>query len=199
MAAVVSVTDVREVLRPGLLEAVTAAVAGPPRAALAGALEALGATLRPLHQADEDALAGQVARAAPLAALVVDAGALFDRPAPAGPALGAPEELTRLRAAADGAWAFTRAVANAAWIGPGQPGRAVFVAPRPGAGPHAGAARDALENLARTLSIEWSRFGIRTVAVTPGERTADAEVATVVAYLLSPAGDYFSGCRLDLS
>jgi NAD(P)-dependent dehydrogenase (short-subunit alcohol dehydrogenase family) len=69
----------------------------------------------------------------------------------------------------------------------------VLVAP-----PEGEAARAALENLARTLSIEWARFGIRTVCVAPRASTPDATVADVVAYLLSPAGDYFSGCRLDL-
>ncbi len=69
----------------------------------------------------------------------------------------------------------------------------VLVAP-----PEGEAARAALENLARTLSIEWARFGIRTVCVAPGPSTPDAALADVVAYLLSPAGDYFSGCRLDV-
>jgi citronellol/citronellal dehydrogenase len=75
----------------------------------------------------------------------------------------------------------------------------VLLAPRPGDGTHAHAARAALENLSRTLSIEWSRYGIRTTTITPGPRTSDDEVAGIVAYLASPAGDYFSGARLDLS
>jgi NAD(P)-dependent dehydrogenase (short-subunit alcohol dehydrogenase family) len=48
------------------------------------------------------------------------------------------------------------------------PGRLLFLAPAPDAGPHAPAARAALENLARTLSVEWARFGITAVAITPG-------------------------------
>jgi hypothetical protein len=53
--------------------------------------------------------------------------------------------------------------------------------------------------MARTLSIEWSRYGIRTTAVTPGAGTTAADLAGIVAYLVSTAGDYFSGARLDLA
>jgi citronellol/citronellal dehydrogenase len=77
-------------------------------------------------------------------------------------------------------------------------GKIVLLAPPPDAGPHAEAARDALENLARTLSIEWARHGIRITAITPGTATTAGEVASLVAYLASPAGDYFSGCRFSL-
>ena len=73
----------------------------------------------------------------------------------------------------------------------------VYLAPAAG-GEHARAACAALENLARTLSIEWSRHGITTVALAPGAGTSPAEVAGLVAYLASPAGAYFSGCLLDL-
>ena len=41
----------------------------------------------------------------------------------------------------------------------------ISLAPRPDAGPRAQAARAALENMARTLSIEWARYGVRTTAV----------------------------------
>ena len=44
-------------------------------------------------------------------------------------------------------------------------GLVVVIAPAPGAGEHAEAARAGLENLARTLSIEWARFATRAVAV----------------------------------
>ncbi len=77
-------------------------------------------------------------------------------------------------------------------------GRIVYLAPSPDAGEHAGAARAGLENLARTLSIEWARHGITTVTIAPGTATAAGEVAALVAYLASPAGAYFSGCLLDL-
>ena len=187
--------DVTSLLRPGLLGDRRVVLAGPGRDVLAGALTDLGADVRPLDAdlADEDAVAAAVAAlASDVDAVVIDAAARFA-------ATSGDDELAALRGATDGAWTATRAVANAAWIEPGTPGgKVVLVAPAPRAGPHAMAARAALENLARTLSIEWSRYGIRTTAITPGETTGAAEVAALVAYLVSPAGDYFSGCRLDL-
>ena len=188
--------DVTSLLRPGLLDGRRVVLAGPGHGALADALATLGADLRTLDAdlGDEDAVAAAVAgHAHDVHAVVIDAAGPF------AAATGAEDELAALRAATDGAWTATRAVANAAWIDPDAPGgKVVLVAPAPGAGPHAMAARAALENLARTLSIEWSRYGIRTTTITPGEATTPAEVAALVAYLVSPAGDYFSGCRLDL-
>jgi hypothetical protein len=73
----------------------------------------------------------------------------------------------------------------------------VLVAPPPGDA-HAEAARAGLETMARVLSIEWSARGIRPVAITPGRTTSPAEIAELVAFLASPAGAYFSGCRFDL-
>jgi hypothetical protein len=73
----------------------------------------------------------------------------------------------------------------------------VLLAPPPGDA-HAEAARAGLENMARTLSIEWARLGIRPVAIHPGAATPAAEVAELVAFLASPAGEYYSGCRFDL-
>ena len=55
-----------------------------------------------------------------------------------------------------------------------------------------------VENLARTLSIEWARYGIRTAALLPGDATDPGEVAELAAFLASRAGDYYSGCRFDL-
>jgi NAD(P)-dependent dehydrogenase (short-subunit alcohol dehydrogenase family) len=75
----------------------------------------------------------------------------------------------------------------------------LIVGPRPDAGPFAGALRAGLENLARTLSIEWSRYGWRIVTILPGRLTSDAALAEVVAFLASPAGDYYSGCALALT
>jgi citronellol/citronellal dehydrogenase len=191
----VTVTDVLHLLRPGLLEGRTVALAGPARPQVAAALEALGAATPALDAdlADEAATDAAAAGLAGADALVVDAAARF-----AGTDAGA-DELAPLRAAADGAWAATRAVANAVWIAPQRPGKLVVLAPPPGAGPHAEAARAALENLSRTLSIEWARFQIRTTTITPGAATTPETVAALTAYLVSPAGDYFSGARLDLS
>jgi NAD(P)-dependent dehydrogenase (short-subunit alcohol dehydrogenase family) len=76
-------------------------------------------------------------------------------------------------------------------------GLIVLIAPRPGS-PAAEAARAGLENLARTLSVEWARFEVRPVAILPGDATSSAEVAELVAYLASPAGAYYSGCAFTL-
>jgi NAD(P)-dependent dehydrogenase (short-subunit alcohol dehydrogenase family) len=174
---------VHEVLRDGLL-AGTTVIAAPPTGATA-ACARLGADVRPLDAdlLDEGAVEAAVG---PCQALVVDAAPLFGA--------GGPEAL---RAALDGAWCVVRSTANAAFI-PAGAGKVVLVAPRPAAGELAATLRAALENLARTTSIEWARHGITPTAVLPGPQTADAEIAEVVAYLASPAGDYFSGCVLDL-
>jgi NAD(P)-dependent dehydrogenase (short-subunit alcohol dehydrogenase family) len=114
-----------------------------------------------------------------------------------------------LRTCLDATWNVTRAVVNLAFLGaepsssdrPGSgsaPRLIVYLAPASDAGEHAGAARAGLENLARTLSIEWARHGITLVTIAPGEATAAGEVAALTAYLASPAGAYFSGCLLDL-
>lgn len=186
-------TAATQLFRNSLLQGRTVVLAGPPRAALKDGLAGLGAQTPVLtgDLLDEDAVRRAADRHRDADAIVVDAAALF--------AAGGEEELAPLRAAADGAWSAVRAVVNAAWVEPEQPGgRVVLVAPEPGAGPHANATRAALENLARTTSIEWARYGIRITAVTPGDRTTDAQVASLVAYLVSPAGEYFSGTRLDL-
>jgi NAD(P)-dependent dehydrogenase (short-subunit alcohol dehydrogenase family) len=108
-----------------------------------------------------------------------------------------------LGACLDASWNLTRAVANRAFLPRERGGRIVYLAPAPGAdrskiGQHADAARAGLENLARTLSIEWARHGITAVTIAPGTATAADEVAALTAYLASPAGAYFSGCLLDL-
>jgi NAD(P)-dependent dehydrogenase (short-subunit alcohol dehydrogenase family) len=112
--------------------------------------------------------------------LVVDAAALF------ASATG----VDAVRAALDGAWdAIHPHSATAKLI--------LLLAPRPGDA-HAEAARAGLENLARTLSIEWARNNIRPVAIHPGTATAAEEIAELAAFLSSAAGAYYSGCRFDL-
>jgi 3-hydroxyacyl-CoA dehydrogenase len=95
-----------------------------------------------------------------------------------------------VRAALDGAWAAIQPLEKRAML-------ILLLAPPPGDA-HAEAARAGLENLARTLSIEWARLGIRPVAIHPGTATPAGEVAELAAFLASPAGAYYSGCRFDL-
>ena len=73
----------------------------------------------------------------------------------------------------------------------------VLIAPPPG-DPHAQATRAGLENLSRTLSIEWARHQTRPVTILPGTHTTDDELAELVAFLASPAGAYYSGCAFTL-
>lgn len=96
----------------------------------------------------------------------------------------------------EGTWLATHAVATGAMI-PAGSGKVVSLAPAPGhETPQSAATRAAVENMTRTLSIEWARFGIRLVAITGrfGAAVRDPrEPAWLVAYLASPAGDYHSG------
>ena len=92
------------------------------------------------------------------------------------------------------AWDAIRADA----LPPDRTGRLiVLIAPPPGDA-HAAATRAGLENLSRTLSIEWARHGTRPVTILPGAHTTDDELAELVAFLASPAGAYYSGCAFTL-
>jgi hypothetical protein len=122
-----------------------------------------------------------------------------------------------LSACLEAAWSVTRAVAGRAFLPGGadaagadadradaddgedgaRGGRIVYLAPPADGREHADAACAGLENLARTLSIEWARHGVTTVAIASAADMAD-EVAALTAYLASPAGAYYSGCLLDL-
>ncbi len=102
-----------------------------------------------------------------------------------------------LRQTLERAWVAVRALATAALI-PAGAGKVVLIGPRPDAGPYAAAARAALENRARTLSLEWARYGVGTVAIAPGAHTRDDDLAELVCFLVSPAGEYFTGCVFEL-
>jgi NAD(P)-dependent dehydrogenase (short-subunit alcohol dehydrogenase family) len=176
----------------GLLDDVRVAIAGAGGAAAQARaeLEALGAAVDELPAAvlaDEDGAAAWARDRAPLHALLYDAEGDFG--AGGGDAL---------RAMLEQAWRAIRAIATGALIEAGAPGRLLMVAPRPDAGRHAPAARAGLENLARTLSVEWARYGITAVAIWPARHTTDAELAQLACFLVSPAGGYFSGCRWEL-
>jgi citronellol/citronellal dehydrogenase len=191
-------------LREGLLEGLRALVAtgagGQGDATVAGAVErrlaTLGASVATCELAPRSAAAeeqelealitGALASLGGADLLVLDGPALFEAAGQA-PLLGSMQSI----------WELARAVAGATML-EAQGGLLVLIAPAPGAGEHAEAARAGLENLARTLSIEWARFRTRAVTVAPGDATSPAELAELVAYLASPAGAYFSGCQLDL-
>jgi len=125
------------------------------------------------------------------------------------------------RLAVDAVWDLTRMVAERSMI-PNKDGVVVFIgfSPRRGMAEmaHAAAARAAIENLAGSLALEWSRHGIRTVCVALGniategldgygpERVAEwerevplgrlgtpEEAAALIAFLASPGGGYVTG------
>jgi hypothetical protein len=180
-------------LREGLLDGRAIAIAGggepePVR----GALERLGARVEivPADGAvgEDEERVGEWARSrGPLRAIVYDGRAVFG----SGGEQALSESLER-------AWISVREVANGALIPAEEPGKVVLLGPRPDAGPLAESARAGLENLARTLSVEWARFAVTAAMVAPGTATTDDELAELVCFLVSPAGEYFSGCRLEL-
>ncbi len=179
-------------LRPGLLQGVSLLLAGPPAplgSAVAEVFAELGARVSSClpDGEDEAAIDQVVAEVGDIDMLVVDGAGLF------GDGAG-----RALRVCVDSAWNVTRAVINRAFLPTQRSGRIVYLAPAPDAGAQAVAARAALENLARTLSVEWARHQINVVTIAPGRATSAAELAALVAYLASPAGTYFSGCLLAL-
>jgi hypothetical protein len=176
-------------LRSGLLAGRRVALAGTDLV-LRDRLRRLGAeteTIDADRRDDEERAAAWVTDQAPLDALVFDAREDFGSGGYDG-----------LRSALDQAWICARAVSTGALIGTANGGRLLFVAPPAEAGPLASGARSGLESLARTLSVEWARHTVTAVAVCPGASTSEDELAELAAFVLSPAGGYFSGCRFDL-
>jgi NAD(P)-dependent dehydrogenase (short-subunit alcohol dehydrogenase family) len=101
-----------------------------------------------------------------------------------------PTNADGVRAALDRTWDAIRA-----HMLPPEPGLIVLLSP-PRDGAHAEAARAGLENLARTLSIEWARHAIRPVTIHQG---ADPHAtAELVAFLASSAGAYYAGCAFTI-
>jgi NAD(P)-dependent dehydrogenase (short-subunit alcohol dehydrogenase family) len=164
------------ILRPGLLHGRSVAFTGEVPAEVGELISQLGARVVPCDHTDEQRTLEWVRSVAPIDALVCGSG-----------------ELPTL----DDTWVVIRAVADGALI-PSRAGAIVLLAPRRGAVAHGEAVGAALENLARTLSVEWARYGITTAAIAPGSNTGGEEIATLVAFLCSIAGAYFSGCRFAL-
>jgi NAD(P)-dependent dehydrogenase (short-subunit alcohol dehydrogenase family) len=192
--------DSAALLRAGLLDGLAVLIASaddergshPTFGAIVGdSCSALGARV---YELDARVADGDLAVPSGVDVLIVDAASLYD---------AASASRAGLRACLDGAWETSQAVANAAFIEPRRAGRIVYLAPRSVAGASsstglADAARAGLENLARTLSIEWARYQITTATIAPGASTTGEQVASLCAFLASPAGGYFSGCLLDL-
>lgn len=204
--------------RPEPLEATAAAIA-----AAGGRAEAVPADIR--DEAQVEALIGGVLeRHGRLDTLVNNAGGQYMSPAEAITPKGF-RTVTELNV--QGTWQMTHAAATRAFIPQGG-GKVISVTLTPHQGmpgmAHSGAARAAVENLMRTLSIEWARFNIRTCAIAAGHFDTEVlrtkypkavadnvarsvplgrlgrpeEVAWLVAYLASPAGDYFSGTVISI-
>ena len=155
--------------------------------------------------------------------LVNNAGGQFVAPAESVSPNGF-RAVTRLNL--DAPWYLTTRVAARSMI-PNGYGKVVTVTMTPLRGipymAHSSAARAAMESLTRTFAVEWAKHGIRLVAVAPGvvhteawERygldpaaVADAiparrlqapeDVAAVIAFFLSPGGDYVTGGRSSLT
>jgi citronellol/citronellal dehydrogenase len=169
-------------------------------------------------------IAGVVERHGRIDTLVNNAGGQFLSPAEAVTPKGF---RTVIELNVIGTWLMTHAAATKAFI-PQQQGKVLSVTLSPHNGMpgmvHSGAARAAVENMTRTLSIEWARFGIRLCALAAGQfgtetmrtkypkevveavpRTVplgrlgtEEEWAWQVAYLASPAGDFFSGAVITM-
>lgn len=212
--------EVSDLLRPGLLRGASIVVATAPGRteadgslgeAVDAACAALGARVSRCELGADTALGGEeaaieeavdhvLAAAGGVDLLAIDAASVFaqdDRG-------GLRDARRALFECLDASWNATHAFANRAFLPDECGGRIAYLAPAPDAGEHADAACAGLENLARTLSIEWARHGVTAVTIAPGgdpgasAATAASEVAALTAYLASPAGAYFSGCLLDL-
>jgi citronellol/citronellal dehydrogenase len=126
-----------------------------------------------------------------------------------------------------GTWLMTHAAATKAFIPQGG-GKVMSVTLSPHnempAMVHSGAARAAVENMMRTLAVEWARFGIKTCSLAAGQFATETfltkypaeilehvarsiplgrtgrpeEMAWLVAYLASPAGDFISGTTITI-
>jgi citronellol/citronellal dehydrogenase len=135
---------------------------------------------------------------------------------------------TVIRLNVEGTWLMTHAVATKAMMPENKGGKIVNVTLSPHHGlpgmAHSSAARAAVENLTKVLSIEWARFGITLTALAAGHfatetlRTkypkpvvegvaqtvplqrlgTEEEFAWLVAYVASPAGDYLSGSVITI-
>ena len=170
-----------------------------------------------------------IERRGPIDTVVNNAGGQFLAPAEAISPKGF---RTVIKLNVESAWLMSHAVATTCMIGQdgaaSRGGKIINVTLSPHNGMpgmvHSGAARAAVENMTRTLSIEWARFGIRINAIAAGQIATDTfmtkypesvrdnaaeqiplgrlgtveEMAWQIAYLASPAGDFTTGAVFTL-
>ena len=176
------------------------------------------------EEAVERLIDGLLERHGRLDVLVNNAGGQFLSPAEAISPKGF-RTVTELNV--QGTWLMTHAAATKAFIPQGG-GKVLSVTLSPHHGMpgmvHSGAARAAVENMMRTLAVEWARFGITTCALAAGQFATETlltkyprvvvenlersipigragraeELAWLVAYLASPAGDFVSGTTITI-
>ena len=212
LGARVAITGRRE---EALAETVTLAVAS-------GAEHPVLAVPCDVREPEEvDALLGAVlAELGRIDVLVNNAGGQFVSPAEAVSPKGF-RAVTRLNL--DATWYMTTQVAARSMI-PNRGGKIVSITMSPHRGTpgmaHSSAARAAVESLTRTLAAEWGQYGISIVAVAPGFVHTEAiakygvdtaamasivplrrmqsgdEVAAMIAFLASAAGDYVTGTTI---
>jgi citronellol/citronellal dehydrogenase len=190
---------------------------------LDGSFEGQAADIR-----DEDAVEalvdGTLERHGRLDLLVNNAGGQFLSPAEAITPKGF---RTVIELNVQGTWLMTHAAATKAFIPQGG-GKVVSVTLSPHHGMpgmvHSGAARAAVENMMRTLSVEWARHNVKLCAVAAGQFDTETlrtkypqqvvdnvhrtvplgrlgtpeEMAWLVAFIASPGGDFLSGCVITV-
>jgi citronellol/citronellal dehydrogenase len=135
---------------------------------------------------------------------------------------------TVIRLNVEGTWLMTHAVATKAMVPEARGGMIVNITLTPHNGmpgmAHSSAARAAVENLTKVLGIEWARFNVKLVAIAAGQFATDTlltkypkvvvdnleysipagrlgkpeEIAWMVAYLASDAGDFHTGSVISI-
>lgn len=183
-----------------------------------GAIETVVADVREADQVD--AALDRITAEEPLDILVNNAGGQFIAAAEQIPAKGF-RAVMRLNL--DATWYLTTQAAQRSMLPAGY-GKVVCITMTPSRGmpgmSHSSASRAAVESLVRTWGAEWASRGVRAVAVAPGIVHTEAmerygidpaqvatvvpagrlqtpqEVAELVAFVASPAGDYITGTTL---